>query len=82
MAPPSVAQVHLRRMAACTRGEQLLLAQKFVVVLLGLGIEARVVIGIEGLGPVAVLKIDSFKRRTRRLPGVQSQLSSPRFGSA
>src|ERR1700723_1922405 len=40
---------HLRRMSRVDRGEQLLLTQKFVIVLLGLRIEARVMIRVEGL---------------------------------
>src|SRR5271168_1301485 len=41
---------HLGRVSSMHRGEQLFLAQKFVIVLLGLRVEARVMIGVEGLG--------------------------------
>ncbi len=64
-------------MLGINRRQHLLLAEELVVVLFGLGIEARLVIGIPRLAPVAVELIDSFRRRRRREPVCQVHVSSP-----
>ena len=64
-------------MLGVNRPEHLLLAEELIVVLFGLGIETRIVIGAEGRAAVAVEFIASFRRRRRRVPGSQAQVSSP-----